>query len=37
LKAVQYSAYELCRPGDIVQLVHVAKVLSPNCSIQHVR
>ena len=37
LKAVQYTAYEFCKPGDVVHLVHVAKVLSPQYTIQHVR
>jgi hypothetical protein len=37
LKATQWAAHEFCRPGDIVHLVHVSRILSPQTTIQHVR
>ncbi|KAG1653893.1 hypothetical protein FOA52_013776 [Chlamydomonas sp. UWO 241] len=35
MKAVQWTAHEFCRPGDVVHLVHVSRILSPHTTIQH--
>ena len=34
-KAMQYAAVEVARRGDVLHLVHVARVLTPQCTIQH--
>jgi len=35
MKAAQWAAWEFCRPGDVVHLVHVSRVQSPQTTIQH--
>mmetsp|Transcript_14905 Transcript_14905/g.32317 ORF Transcript_14905/g.32317 Transcript_14905/m.32317 type:complete len:200 (+) Transcript_14905:76-675(+) len=35
LKALQWTAFEFVRRGDIVHLIHVARVMSPQYTIQH--
>jgi nucleotide-binding universal stress UspA family protein len=35
LRALKWAATEILRPGDVVHVVHVAKILSPQCVIQH--
>lgn len=34
-KCLQWTAFELARPGDLVHIVHVARCLSPQTTIQH--